>query len=571
MAVVLRNSGGRVIGNTNGDVTKWTRPSDWLDMPVLNNGDEKIHLLVKVYEDNLNYLAFKAYGDYEVDWGDGSPIETFASGADAQHEILWNNISSTTLTSGGYRQAIVTITPQAGAQLTKYYWHSNTVHTDDVYVSTFNDSIISVKMAGQNFSDLYASFYYHKALEEFEFVGTNVVTNFASTFSYATNLKKVIQLHTSSGTNLSNMFSGCRSLLEVPQLDATNATNINSMFSNCESIEYIPPLTFSSLTSLGSVFSGCRSLKNVPVTTFAGITSISQTFTNTAFSTFEFDLPNITYLFYPFGENNNLEVINMTIPNGQLTNCEYLLYGANNVKVLKPFDTSQVTSFRGMFQDYKRNIDVGWIDTSSGVNFESMFNGSSITDSSWLNVTSLATNVKNLFRSAKKMVKYPTTIDLTNCSNLSDMFRENYHLKQAPNFVNTNNVTNTYFMFYDCVSLEVAPTINGALTITRQMFNRCNNLSYVPAYNLSGVNTWSNGYQMFLDCYNLRGSDVTGIQTQHSYANCQLSRDAIVNIFNNLGVNADGRSIYVNNNPGSANLTAGDIAIATGKGWTVVN
>lgn len=570
MAVILRNS-GRVIGNTNGDITKWTRPSDWLDMPVLNNGDEKIHLLVKIYEGNLNYLAFKVYGDYEVDWGDGSPIESFSSGVDAQHEILWDDISSTTLTSGGYRQAIVTITPQAGAQLTRYYWHSNNVHPDDVYSSSINDNIISVKMAGQNFSNLYAAFFYHRVLEEFEFVGTNVVTNFSSMFGNATNLKKVIQLYTSSGTNFSSMFSGCNLLLELPQLDVTNATNIGNMFQSCASIEYIPPLTFSSVTSLSNTFSGCRSLKNVPITSFVGITSLSNTFNNTAFSKFEFDLPDITSFYNTFNGNDKLEVVNMTIPNGQLTNCEYLLYGAPNVKVLKPFDTSQVTSFRGMFYNYKGNIDVNWVDTSSGVNFESMFLGSNITDVSWLNITSLATNVKNLFKDASKIVKYPTTIDVTNCSDLSSMFENNSNLKQPPNLVNTNNVTNTIYMFESCYSLEVAPTINGPLTASRQMFDNCFNLSYAPAYNLSGVTSYPNGYRMFYNCYNLRGSDVTGIKTQHSYQNCQLSRDAIVNIFNNLGVNADGRSIYVNNNPGSANLTAGDIAIATGKGWTVVS
>ena len=33
--------------------------------------------------------------------------------------------------------------------------------------------------------------------------------------------------------------------------------------------------------------------------------------------------------------------------------------------------------------------------------------------------------------------------------------------------------------------------------------------------------------------------------------------------------NTDGRTIYVGSNPGSPQLTAGDLAIATGKGWTV--
>ncbi len=65
-------------------------------------------------------------------------------------------------------------------------------------------------------------------------------------------------------------------------------------------------------------------------------------------------------------------------------------------------------------------------------------------------------------------------------------------------------------------------------------------------------------------------SNITGARFTHSYTGRSLSRANIVTIFNNLGTASGSPVITVSNNPGRAGLTASEIAIATGKGWSVV-
>jgi len=55
------------------------------------------------------------------------------------------------------------------------------------------------------------------------------------------------------------------------------------------------------------------------------------------------------------------------------------------------------------------------------------------------------------------------------------------------------------------------------------------------------------------------------------FSSCQLSRDAIVEIFNNLADRSSttSQTITISGNWGVSALSAGDLAIATGKNWTV--
>jgi hypothetical protein len=56
-----------------------------------------------------------------VDWGDGLGPVSYASEATAQKLLSWSDYSAGTLTSKGYRQAVITIAPQAGQLLTSAY------------------------------------------------------------------------------------------------------------------------------------------------------------------------------------------------------------------------------------------------------------------------------------------------------------------------------------------------------------------------------------------------------------------------------------------------------------------
>jgi len=220
----------------------------------------------------------------------------------------------------------------------------------------------------------------------------------------------------------------------------------------------------------------------------------------------------------------------------------------------------------------KFDIDLSWTDTSSGTNFESMFEGNSgITDASWLNITTSAVNVIELFSNCTRLNKYPT-MDLTNCTSLQATFSTNRQMIEPPTLNNASGITNCMQTFQNCHNLKKAvpsSVLSGQLTSVREMYYNCYNIESVPAYDLSAIVAYPNSYRFCYIASGLKESLVTTHKSQTSYANCGLSRTAIVDIFNNLQTNADGRTIYVGSNPGSPQLTAADLLIATNKGWTV--
>ena len=562
----------RLITPSPVSITRWTRPNDWLDMPELIQGDEKIYLLIKVSELGKNFHIFKVTEDYTVDWGDGTANTNHSSGTDAEHEFLWENVPSSSLTSDGFRQVIVTITPQSGSQLKFYGRPSSPYHATGDSHRGGGSNVISVKMAGVNFTSLYLGFYQYSALREFEFVGTNSITNLNNCFSSCSNLRKVYQFDTSTVTSFSNLFSGCVNLINVPPFDTTSGTVFTGMYTTCSSIKYIPPFSVVGATSLTQTFHACVNLSNNPISDFTGITSLSQTYSQTNLKILEMDLPNLQTVHVPFDGMSNLEIIRLNIPTGVLQNMSYMFRGCKQLKEIKPFDTSNVTNFRYAFNGVFNIKDFGWIDTSNGQNFEGMFNNTSVEDLSFLNITSNATNVKNLFYGCKQLKKVPSTIDCTNLTSLQGLFAYCYSLVEFPNLLNTGGITSTYNTFLGCGSLTVAPDITGTLTSCRGMFSGANSLEKIPNYDLSNVVAWPNGYQFCSSAHNLRESLVTQIKSRHSYSTCALSRDKIVDIFNNLGTAAGSqKTIYVNKNPGSSELTAADLLIATDKGWTVVS
>ena len=571
MAIILNK--GRVTSTPSVvDRTKYTRPSDWTDLPALSQGDEKVYLLVNVGEDGGNYMRLKFQGDFQVDWGDGS-VTTHSSNTNADHEILWDDAPSNSLTSQGYRQVIVTVTAQAGQQLT--HWNLPTspyVPDGSGYNGSINHLVCRVKMAGENFTNTSQAMRFHKGLKEFEYVGTNNITTASYMFNNCPNLEKVTTFDTSNIENLSHTFRTCSSLTEVPAFDLSSATNITYMFENCVSIYKIPKMTLPpTVVSLQYCLRQCYNLQEVPFNNLNYVKNFFAAFSNTSIREFNFSLDSATSLVQMFYQTNTIQTIKFhNIPVGQLTDISYCFGYCYSLTYIKPFDTSGVTNFRNCYSYIDFDIDLSFTDTSSGVNFESILEGNDgITDASWINVTSNATNVIELFFGCRRLEKYPDSLDLTNCTTIQGTFLNNFKMKECPTLLNSENITSGFRTFQNCYNLNTAPSLSGQFTTVREMFNNCYSLSTIPQYDLSLIVAYPNSFRFALNCNGLKKSLITTHQSQVNYANCGLGRDAIVDIFNNLMTNTDGRTIYVGSNPGSPQLTAGDLAIATGKGWTV--
>ena len=536
---ILRTGLG--IASSKAALTKYNRPDDWLDFPSLVDGDEEVYMLVHVTEKGDTQSTIRIYGgDYDVDWGDGTT--TSHTGGDvASHTYTYSGLSSTTQLSDGKRQAIIHVTPQGS---------SFTSIIDFAEVSYY--SIVDIKMASQGATSIVMS--NSPSLQQFEWVGSNTnVTSFYNLFTNCISLRRVVSIPTSNVTNFRNMFSGCNNLLEVPEnlIQSNSTTTTQSMFLNCRSLEKLPDMDLSkpNLTNASNMFSGCVKLRTNPVTSADYVTNGGGMFAScTQLKEVTTDFPALTNPTSMFASCYSLEKVTSDFPS--LTSGYRMFTGCYSLSELKPFDTSNITgqgsSFREMFNGCRLLSDFSWVDLSSyetTTEGYALFKDTSIKKTPTIWNTSQLVNFNGLFE-ALTHLEYVDIDSNVQVSAMDEMFNGCTILKEAPLF-DTSQCTDIDYAFYNC-----------------------RNLPSLPAYDFSSVTT---AVDTFFNCYYLRWSDVYGIVVAHSYNNCELSREAIVNVFNNLGTASGSQTITVTNNPGATELTPTDIAIATGKGWTVVS
>jgi len=204
--------GGVVLGGGNA----WVRPTDWLTMPTVSETEEKFVGLFAVYDAPENFIAVYFEGDYTVDWGDGT-VENISSGVKAQHSYAWSDIPSNTLTSDGYRQVLVTVTPQSGQNLTILdlsVRHDNIPNSSADTTTPWLDLAISMPMAASGTSirfnwDVSGAIGsgYLRSTQKIDLIHTGSMDNFNYAMYYNVSLRYVRILNSPSATNFSNMLS----------------------------------------------------------------------------------------------------------------------------------------------------------------------------------------------------------------------------------------------------------------------------------------------------------------------------------------------------------------------------
>tara|TARA_R110000823_G_scaffold2050_7_gene8385 strand:- start:198 stop:1826 length:1629 start_codon:yes stop_codon:yes gene_type:complete len=540
MSRFIVNKSRVLSSNTSAGTRKYIRNPEYLDLPTLVNGNEKIYMLVKVFEIN-NFITLKATGDYQVDYGDGQGVQTYASGVQANYEIDWSNISSSTLTEGGFRQAIITITPQSGSVFSNFTLY-NMTHPDDVQVDR-HLYVVDVKIASQNITNLNNCFQNSWGIEQFEYVGTApLLTQLLSTFYIANQLKKVVSIPSSNVTTFNRIFRQTPHLLEVPKFDLSSATNITEMFYSATQIQYLEPYDLDNeapnITSLVNTFHLVNSLINVPITSCSNITNFRAAFTGNKFTSFDLDCSAATSVTNMFQSCSEMVSCNATFPNN-FTSTTYMFDGCSNLKEIKPFNTINVTNAGTMFRSTYalRDLSNDLWDFRNTTNMLYMFLNCGIRKSP-KNLG--GGNLTYFAQGATKVEEWGI-----------------FHLP----------VTSLIRAFLGNITLCKFPNFQGGVTgTTNNSFNTMYNVSSIPSIDLSGITSFS---FVFDAMPMLRESNVTGITITHSYSGTKLDRAAIVNVFNNLGTAATGSVITITNTPGESDLTTSDLLIATNKGWTV--
>ena len=355
----------------------WTRPADWLALPNVANTESKFVGLHAIWE-NSNFLALSATGNYTVDWGDGT-VENFTSGATAYHQYDYNNAAlNGTLSSRGYKQAIVTVTPQAGQTFTSL--NLSQKHNQSglqQYASGWLDILIS----GQDLSSLTLSAsilnVVHRLLEQAQLISPNAVSSFSYLFNncnalqslpvwvvkttgsvdmsymfqscYA--LKAVPLFNTQAVTNMSYMFSQCNALQAVPLFNTQAVTNMSNMFSSCYNLQAVPLFNTQAVTNMSYMFQSCYSLQTVPLFNTQAVTNMSGMFQN-CYSLQTVPLFNtavVTNMSYMFSYCNALQTVPL-FNTQAVTNMPYMFNYCYSLQTVPLFNTQAVTNMSYMFR-----------------------------------------------------------------------------------------------------------------------------------------------------------------------------------------------------------------------------
>jgi surface protein len=281
---ILSNN-NKILSNNNTSGT-WRRPEDWLPMPMGITSANQIFVgLHAVIENGDNYVAFRfatSTGQYQVDWGDGT-VDLVNSNVNAEHQYDFATYdpTNTTLTSRGYKQAMITVTPVSGNLLTcSFQQRYVTVPAQNQAYSTgFLDCILSMPNASSGGSIVFGgSTVRHTYVERFNVLTIGGCTSMNNMFTNCLSLQSVPLFDTQNVTSMASMFSSCISLQSVPLFNTTNVTIMSSMFNGCNSLQSVPLFNTVNVTSMSAMFANCLSLQSLPLFNTANVTSMASMF-----------------------------------------------------------------------------------------------------------------------------------------------------------------------------------------------------------------------------------------------------------------------------------------------------
>jgi hypothetical protein len=414
-----------------------------------------------------------------------------------------------------YKQAVVTITPQAANDLTSLNFNVRHTATAVSYAAGWMDILVSgpllsvlvVSAATQNIG--------WGQLKQFQLISTSNITSFSYIFNSCTAITSIPLLNTATGVDFTAMFYNCTSITSIPMLNTAAGTNFGYMFYNCQSLSSIPLLNTAAGTNFGYMFYNCQSLSSIP---------LLNTTAGTSFN----------YMFYSCPSLTSIPLLNTAAGLG----FNYMFSSCTSITSIPLLNTAAGTSFNSMFSSCPALTSIPLLNTAAGTNFGYMFsNCTSLTSIPLLNTAS-GTNFINMFYSCLSLTSVP--------------------------LLNTAAGTSFNSMFSSCTSLTSIPMLNTAAgTNFSYMFSSCTSLTSIPLLNTAAGTSFSN---MFSGCTSLTLGSLSNTKVAISYANCNLSATSLNDIYTNLYGAVTSKTITVTGNWGTA---TDNPSIATAKGWTV--
>lgn len=542
----------------------YTRPTEWIALPTVTAGDQRLVGAFAVYNNDSNFLAFTVSGNYLVDWGDGT-TGAFSSATTAYKRYTTTTYDGlTTSVYRNYKTLLVSITPQAGQTLTSIVLP---VKHNQANLSNYTNQWLDIRVAGASLSTLTLGTDSDTGIvpamvEQFEFVGTNQITNFTNQFANARSLRWIVNHYADNAQNMTSMHNKCYDLQQIPFYNTANVTNFSSMLQECIRLKSVPFLNTSKAVNMSSMFSGCRSLVSVPAFNTSLVTNMASMFANCdVLQTIPwFDTSNVTNMssmFYLCGTLKKIPYLNTS----KATNMSNMFNGCYSLLAVPPIDTSKNTNFFGTFAGLYYVRKLGPIDVSSATSIAYMFayGGSSLREIEFTKPTTNITNftaaffncwglttIKNLDMSnasgngiAQVFTNYyqPEIFGYTfggSGSAITDatgMFAYSRHSSFSTNTINIPNATSmSQFLFVNQIIREVPPINAPRCLNMSEAFRGCASLvsirgltlpsgACMASFNSAGFNS------TFRDCPYLTTIppiDFSGITTASTHANVYL-------------------------------------------------
>jgi surface protein len=323
-----------------------------------------------------------------------------------------------------YKQAIVTVTPQAGQNLTAINLN---VRFSTLPARAYATGWLDLAISGPNFSAsglvVGGATVDHAYLKRAHLLNIGNCTSMNAMFSNCFSLQSVPLFNTAAVTNMASMFSSCLSLQSVPLFNTAAVTNMSQMFINCVSLQSVPLFNTAAVTSISAMFGSCFSLQSVPLFNTAAVTSMASMFQSCL------SLQSVPLF-------NTAAVTNMAV----------MFNGCSSLQSVPLFNTAAVTNMSQMFLSCVSLQSVPLFNTAAGPSMSRMFNGCSSLQSVPLFNTAAVTIMDRVFEGCTSLQSVPSlnTSAVSSSANFSTMFLNCRSLSriEAKEFNFTFSVTN---------------------------------------------------------------------------------------------------------------------------------
>jgi len=184
-----------------------------------------------------------------------------------------------------------------------------------------------------------------------------------------------------------------------------------------------------------------------------------------------------------------------------------------------------------------------------------------------LELNRTSSNTSTSFFSGGQLEKIGN-VTQNNTGNCSAFFNACSNLEEVGNFTCTGTTTIST-MFQNCPSLRKLGLIDigtGGTCTGLNVFNGCTQIREIRFVDASKL---SSATDMFASCSNLTILRMPNMSISFSITNCNLQRQNLIDLFNDLATVVTPQTITITGNPGVPDLTVADENIAVNKGWSI--